>query len=108
MDSDAIWASSEDDLKSLGLTERGHIICLKGFCLKENEPTQQLQEVLADNIRQSGKERVTSNKRRRKGSRLVFMGWKHYTDGSFRSIRTSKGGGTREKLLDESTTIAEV
>ena len=107
MDSDAVWASSEDDLKSLGLTERGHIICLKGFCLKENEP-QQLQEELAANIRQSGKERVTNNKRRRKGSRLVFMGWKHFTDGSFRSIRTSKGGGTREKLFDESTTIAEL
>ena len=108
MDSDAVWASSENDLKSLGLTERGHIICLKGFCMKENQPTEQSQEELAENIRQSGKERVTSKKRRRKGTRLVFMGWKHFSDGSFRSIRSSKGGGTREKVFDESTTMAEI
>ena len=37
MDSQAIWDSSEEDLKSLGLHERGHIICLKGYCLTKLE-----------------------------------------------------------------------
>ena len=34
MNKEAVWNSSEKDSKSLGLTERGHLICLKHLSLE--------------------------------------------------------------------------
>ena len=34
MDKEAVQNSSEENLKSLGLNERGHLICLKCFSLE--------------------------------------------------------------------------
>ena len=65
MDSNAIWASTEDDIKSLGLTERGHIICLKGYCLQENQQNAELENQLSDSIKTSSQERVSNTKKRR-------------------------------------------
>ena len=40
MDKEAVRNYSEEDLKSLNLNERGHLICLKCFSLEcENKPS---------------------------------------------------------------------
>ena len=36
MDKEAVWSASEDDLASLGLTEKGDVLTLKSFCIPRN------------------------------------------------------------------------
>ena len=58
MDSTAVWMASKQHLKDLGLSERGHIICLKNFCLPLNEKNGDRKKSLVDAITQAGKDRV--------------------------------------------------
>ena len=42
--------------------------------------------------------------------RLVYMGWKHFdqTSSSYKSVRSPRGGGTREMMMDENTNHDEL
>ena len=51
MDRAAVWASSEADLKQLGLVAKGDIINLKTFCVPQNESTS-----MEINIKKAGVE----------------------------------------------------
>ena len=69
MDKEAVRNSSEEDLKSLGLTERGHLICLKCFSLEcENNkshdsslPIEIEKKELAISIKKCGIDRLSTS-----------------------------------------------
>lgn len=64
MDPEAVWHCNEQHLIELGLKERGHIICLKTFCMP-NEEGNQIQETktfLAEAIKSTSIERTQPSK----------------------------------------------
>ena len=64
MDKEAVWSASENELHRLGLTERGHIICLKKICMP-SAPTADtdIKKELAAAVKQASKHRVVAKKR---------------------------------------------
>ena len=58
MDSTAVWMASEQKLKVLGLSERGHIICLKNFYIPVNEKLRIGRKSLASAVTQGGTGKV--------------------------------------------------
>ena len=67
MDKKTVRNSSEEDLKSLGLTDRGHLICLKYFSLEcENNkshdsslPIEIKKEELAISVKKGGTDQLS-------------------------------------------------
>ena len=51
MDEEAVWAAEEKQLESLGLVERGHIICLKSFCVPSD--LKDTKAELANTVKQA-------------------------------------------------------
>ena len=74
MDSTAVWMTSKQQLKDLGLSERGHIICLKNFCLPLNEKSGDGKKGLVAAMTQEGKDRVKKSIYKK----TVMLGWMHY------------------------------
>ena len=111
MDEVAVSHSTEEDLKDLGLSERGHIISLKGYCLLQNNAlgTQSNKAHLKSFIKDAGKER-DSKKRKTVQDVTVSLGWMNYDKKKERyvSIRMQKGGGTRKVVLAKSVTVDEI
>ena len=53
MDKEAVWSVSENELHKLGLTERGHIICLRKFCMPSAATTDtDIKKELAAAVKQ--------------------------------------------------------
>ena len=61
MDKQAVWLSSDSHLKELGLVEKGHIICLRGFCMPRENDNVAKDLAIALNI--AGTERTKGIKR---------------------------------------------
>jgi len=104
MDKSAVRNSSEEDLKSMGLIEKGHLICLKTFCNKTEK------EFLAGIIKQASYERVSKSstkisttplKRKSSSTRTLNVGWMNYDFDKDRyvSVRSSRGGGSRTLVM---------
>ena len=63
MDKEAVWSASE--LHKLGLTEKGHIICLKNFCMPSAATTDtDIKKELAAAVKQASKHRVVAKKKK--------------------------------------------
>ena len=66
--------ASKQQLKDLGLLERGHIICLKNFFLQLNEKSGDRRKSLFAAMTQGGKDRVKKSIYKK----TVTLGWMHY------------------------------
>ena len=110
MDKEAVWSASENELHKLGLTERGHIICLKNFCMPSAATTDaDIKKELAAAVKQASKHRVVAKKKKlsatssnikettRLEKKTVSLGWMNYDKkkNDFVAVRESTGGGTR-------------
>ena len=112
MDKEAVWSASENELHKLGLTERGHIICLRKFCMPSAATTDtDIKKELAAAVKQASKDKVVAKKKRKKLSatssnikettrlekKIVSLGWMNYgkEKNDFVANRESTGGGTR-------------
>ena len=106
MNKEAVRNSSGEDLKSLGLTERGHLISLKCFSLEcENNkshdsslPIEIKKKELAISVKKCGTDRLpTSPKVGRLKKKSVLLGWMNYDNlkNKYKYIRASRGGGIR-------------
>ena len=126
MDKEAVRNSSEEDLKSLGLNERGHLICLKCFSLEcENNkshdsslPIEIRKKELAISVKKGGTDRLpTSPNVSRLKKKSVLLGWMNYDNlkNKYIGVRASRGGGIRtvhfrneidaSVILDEAKTL---
>ena len=74
MDKEAVWSASEDDLASLGLTEKGDVLTLKSFCIPRNNGASGELANLS-----TGAERIPRKKQklRRLDMKSVSVGWKY-------------------------------
>ena len=64
MDKEAVWPASENELHKLALTERGHIICQKNFCMPSPATTDtDIKKELAAAVKQASKDRVVAQKK---------------------------------------------
>ena len=80
MDGEAVWNATDDDFDRLGLSVKGHIICLKAFCMPREQQVEK-KELLASSIKSTGAERVSPAAKRRKsshGNRKIFLGWMNF------------------------------
>ena len=75
MGSTAVWMASEQQLKDLDLSERGHIICLKNFSRSLNEKSGDRKKSLFTAVTQRGKDRVNKKSIYKN---TVTLGWMHY------------------------------
>ena len=93
MDGIAITQSEEEQLKSLGLTQMGHIVALKSFCRKPD--VENLKVKLIDSIKQSANDRTV--KKSSNQLKTIFLGWQHYDrkKRKYISVREARGGGVR-------------
>ena len=67
MDKEAVWTASGNELHKLGLTERGHIKCLKNFCVPSAATADtDIKKELAAAVKQGSKDRVAAKKEKRK------------------------------------------
>ena len=123
MDKEAVRNSSEEDLKSLGLNERGHLICLKCFSLEcENNkshdsslPIEIKKNELAISVKKVGTDRLsTSPNVSRLKKESVLPGWMNYDNLKNKCIgvRSSRGGGIRtvhfRNEIDASVILDEI
>ena len=111
MDSKAILEASKDDLDQLGLKEKGHILCLKSFAMKNCNiirGNSNDKNTLASMIKDAGSERVV--KKSSNCSRLIQIGWKHASSNKspYTQVRKQSGGGTREVRFQISDKLEEV
>ena len=112
MDSNAVLEATKEDLSHLGLVEKGHVICLKSFAMKNCKTYAQddRKEVLAETIKRCTAERTTKKmKLSRSNSKLIQIGWKHAITGSeYAQVKKQSGGGTREIKFALSTTLHKI
>ena len=97
MDKEAVLKCEDEDLRSLGLKEKGHMICLRAFCTPQEE-LQNAKKTLASYVKEAGKQRVLKTTRDEKS---VTLCWKHFDvkRSKYISVRTSRGGGNRQLTL---------
>ena len=97
MDKEAVLKCEDEDLRSLGLKEKGHMICLRAFCTPQEE-SQNAKKTLASYVKEAGKQRVLKTTRDEKSVTLCCKYFDvkrlHYI-----SVRTSKGEGNRQLTL---------
>ena len=94
MDEEAVWAAEEKQLESLGLVERGHIICLKSFCVPSD--LKDTKAELANTVKQAKIQPSTLKKLRK--NKMVLLGWQHFNNdkSKYCSVRQASGGGVRK------------
>ena len=120
-----------EELRALGLSKRGDLICLRRFCVEKvqesenqerlnekNEKKDLLEKILEKNKSKRRLETVSSlpQKRRRgkapegSGTKRVQLGWLHYSDKQKRyvGVRQNKGGGTRDISLSIDATADSI
>ena len=97
MDKEVVLKCEDEDLHSLGLKEKGHMICLRAFCTPQDE-LQNAKKTLASYVKQAGKQRVLKTTRDEKS---VTSCWEHFDvkRSQFISVRTSRGGENRQLTL---------
>ena len=109
MDKEAVWSASEDDLASLGLTEKGDVLTLKSFCIPRNNDAS---GELANLIKSTGAERIPRKKQklRRLDMKSVSVGWKVLDKDSrkYKYIRAEKGGGARNVHFNSNSTASDI
>ena len=126
MNKEAVRNSSEEDLKSLSLTEREYLICLKYFSLEcENNkshnsslPIEIKKNQLAVSVKNGGTDRLpTSPNVSRLKKKTVLLGWMNYDNlkNKYIDVRLSREGGIRNVrfrnetdasvILDEAKTL---
>ena len=64
MDKEAVLKCEDEDLRSLGLKEKGHMICLRAFCTPQEE-LQNAKKTLASYVK-VGKQNVLKTTRYKK------------------------------------------
>ena len=101
--------SSEDDLASLGLTEKGDVLTLKRFCIPRNNGAS---SELANLIKMTGVERIPRKKQklRRLDMKSVSVGSKvlDKDSGKYKYVWADKGGGARNVHFNSNSTSAIV
>ena len=109
MDKEAVWSPSEDDLASLGLTEKGDVLTLKSFCIPRNNDAS---GELTNLIKSTGAERIPRKKQklRRLDMKSVSVGWKVLDKDSrkYKYIRAEKGGGARNVHFNSNSTASDI
>jgi len=97
MDKEAVWSSLDNDLQRLGLTQRGHLICLKAFVMPSTDKSKQ---TLTQSIKNAGATRVS---RHSKKNRTVYLGWTHYDKkkSKYLSVRGSSSGICKHKFTSD-------
>ena len=122
MDFVAVEQASDDILQSLGITKKGDILSLRGYCTRKlkqasdvtqkeaqdetkgklltellNQKKKKTKKVRGDNGANLETKSETGNKKGVK-TRRIQMGWLHYDQqqGRYISMRLKRGGGTRE------------
>ena len=95
MDSSAIWMATEEQLREMGIQERGHLIYFKKFSMpSSHEDTyKDRKEILIESVTKTGKDRI---KKKSMHKKLVSLGWMHFDESkqSFKAVRAARGGGT--------------
>ena len=88
----AVLKCEDEDLRSLGPKEKGHMICLRPFCSPQEE-LQNAKKTLASYVcKRGGKAKSFEDNKRLKS---VTLCWKHFDvkKSQYISVRTSRGGG---------------
>ena len=107
MDVEAITQASDNELLLLGLDKKGDILSLRNFVQKlskgssKDERRLEKMSLLRDVLESSKGNKKLKQHQDVKSSlktRKVQLGWLHFDDEkqTFLSVRTAKGGGTRE------------
>ena len=93
MDKEAVLKRDDEDFRSLGMKEKGHMICMRAFCTPQEE-LQNAKKTLASYVKEAGKQRVSKTARDEKS---VTLCWKHFDvkKSQYISVRTSRGRGNR-------------
>ena len=109
MDKEAVWSASEDDLASLGLTEKGDVLTLKSFCIPRNNDAS---GELTNLIKSTGAERIPRKKEklRRLDMKSVSVGWKVLDKDSrkYKYLRAEKGSGARNVHFNSNSTASDI
>ena len=109
MNKEAVWSASEDDLASLGLTEKGDVLTLKSFCIPRNNDAS---GELTNLIKSTGAERIPRKKQklRRLDMKSVSVGWKVLDKDSrkYKYLRAEKGGGARNVHFNSNSTASDI
>ena len=107
MDKEAVWSASEDDLASLGLTEKGDVLTLKSFCIPRNNGASGELVNLS-----TGAERIPRKKQklRRLDMKSVSVGCKvlDKDSGKYKYIPAEKGGGARNVHFNSNSTASDI
>jgi len=106
MDKAAVSSATGEQLAELGLSEKGHIIALKAFCLQDCVESSKSNLICA--IKESEKDRVS--KSRKISTNIVSIGWQHFnrSKDKYCSIRETNGGGTRQHKFQIDATKEDV
>ena len=62
LEEEAVLKCEDEDLRGLGLKEKGHMICLRAFCTPQKE-LQNAKKTLAPYVKEVGKQSFKDNKR---------------------------------------------
>ena len=109
MDENAVLQASVEDLEQLGLTEKGHIICIKGFVMRSSiDASEERKNVLLDSIKSTSKERTIPMVKFSRGDKKVQFGWKHNNGSNFTQVRAKSGGGVREFIVEKNETLSKL
>ena len=118
MDVSAIFRATETDLRDMGLQEKGHIICLKTYSMKESGNNREKDE-LCRKIRETAVERcgkftpkrykcteaksLKAQELRNNGRshKTIYLEWLHAikAKGRYKSVRLANDGGVRKVSL---------
>ena len=109
MDNEAVNSADDRVLKEFGLIAQGDIIALRAHCLsKTKSDVNTVKEELRKSIVCS--DRLSTKSKKKIKTRMVQFGWLHYNPKGkkYKSVRASKGGGTRDVRVNEKATRKEV
>ena len=97
MDKEVVLKCEDEDLRSVGLKEKWHMICLQAFCTSQEE-LQNAKKTLASYVKEAGKQRVLKTTR---DGKSVTLCWKHFDvkKSQYISVRIWRGGGNRQLTL---------
>ena len=107
MDEKAVLQASVGDLEQLVLTEKGHIICIKGFVMRSSvTASEEKKNMLLDSIKATSKERTIPMVKFSQGEKKVQFGWKHKYGSILTQVRAKSGGGVREFIVEKIETLS--
>ena len=74
MDERAVLQTSVGGLEQHGLTEKGHIICIKGFVMRSSvDVSEEKKNMLLDSIKATSKERTIPMVKFSRGEKKVWL-----------------------------------